>query len=154
MKQLFQAYPDQYKPQIESLKKLGEQELQTVIQEFLTQPQRIVGFHEKMTVSDAIQQAQKEDSDFLEIQAPFLTFPRATSTKWNGNIDHIDTITGTYHIFTGKQDHERINLRLMKQFKGGPQLVPTLQKAIGHSILVTMRVDPMSSPSSRIILVF
>lgn len=153
MKQMVQGYPEKYKARIETLKTLGEQELQSFIEKFLTEPQNIIGFSGKTTISDAIQQAQREDLNFLEVEAPFLTFPRATPNKWNGNIDSIDTITGTYNIFTG-EDHEIHNLRLNKKYKGGPQLIPTLQKMISSEIRVTMRVDPMICPSSRIILIF
>lgn len=153
MKQVIQGYPEQYKERILSLKSLGEQELQTVINDLLTKPQRFVGFSGTLTLSEAIQQAQREDLNFLQMEAPFLTFPKATPTKWNGCRDHIDTITGTYFIFTGKNEYERTNLRLMKPYKGGPQLVPTLQKALGSDIRVTMKVDPMMTPASRILLV-
>lgn len=153
IKQVVQGYPEQYKDRIHQLKTLGELELQTVVNDLLTKPQRFVEFSGTLTLSDAIQQAQREDLDFLQMEAPFLTFPKATPTKWNGYRDHIDTITGTYFIFTGKHEYERTNLRLMKSYKGGPQLVPTLQKALGNEIRVTMRVDPMISPSSRILLV-
>lgn len=143
-------YPEQYRLRIEALKRLGEAEIETVIQDIFTKPQRIVGQSQKMLLSDAIQQAKQEERVFLEIEAPFLTFPRATPEQWNGNIDSIDTITGIYTIFTG-DEFEKHNLRLKKVYKGGPQILPALQKALGYNI--TMKVDPFISPSSRFIIV-
>lgn len=146
-----QSYPEQYKERIQKLNVLGKEGIQMVINDILTKPQRIVDQSEKMLLSDAIQQAQREERNFIQIEAPFLTFPRATPEQWNGNIDSIDTITGTYTIFTG-DEFEKHNLRLKKTYKGGPQIVPALKKALGYNI--TMRVDPNCSPSSRFIIVF
>ena len=145
-------YPEKYKGRIQELKRLGEAEIQKVIEEIQTKPQRIAGQSEKMLLSEAIEQAKKEERSIVEIEAPFLTFPRATPERWNGNIDSIDTITGTYTIFTG-EDIERHNLRLKKFYQGGPQIVPALRRALGYQYNVTMKIDPYLSPASRFILV-
>jgi len=146
-------YPEKFRERIQKLKSLGESEIETVIEEILTKPQRFVGFSDKMLLSDAIALAKKEEQNFLEMEAPFLVFPRATPQQWNGNIDSIDTITGTYTIFTG-DDSEKHNLRLKKFYKGGPQILPALKRVLGYEFNVTMKIDPLITPSSRFILVF
>lgn len=145
-------YPEQYKARIEALKRLGEAEIERVVDDIISKPQSIVGQSEKMLLSDAIAQARQEERDMIEIAAPFLLFPKATPERWNGNIDSIDTITGTYTIFTGNE-FELHNLRLKKCYKGGPRIVPALQQALGYHCNVTMRVDPYMTPSSRFIVI-
>jgi hypothetical protein len=142
----------QFRDRIYDLKSLGETEIASVIQDILTKPQRFVGYPDKMLLSDAIALAKKEERNFLEFEAPFLTFPKATPERWNGNIDSIDTITGTYTIFTG-DEFEKHNLRLKKFYKGGPQILPALKRVLGPEYNVTMKVDTYMAPSSRFILV-
>jgi hypothetical protein len=106
-----------------------------------------------MLLTDAIVKAIELEENFLEMEAPLLTFPRATPTAWNGDRDHVDTIRGTYHIFTGGE-LDAGNLRLMKTFKGAPQFLPAFKKILGRNFQVTMKIDPNKVPASRIIMVF
>ena len=147
------GYPKQYKARIQALKKLGEEEIEKTIDEILTKPQFIVG-RGKMHLFDAIRDALHDGQTFIEIAAPLLTFPRATPEKWNGDIDHIDTITGSYYIFTGQPFYITYGDHLLTKYKGGPTLVSLLQKTLGDGFNVTMKVDANKSPASRIILVF
>jgi hypothetical protein len=147
------TYPEKYQARIDYLKKYGQEEIEKVIHDILTKPQHVMDFPGKIMISEAILQAQQEECNFIQFEAPLLTFPRATPQQWNGNIDHIDTITGEYTIFTGKE-YENHNLRLNKKFKGGPQIVPALQEALGGNFKVTMRIDANATPSSRFIVIF
>ncbi len=148
------SYPEEYLNRIQLLKKLGEIEIEKTVEEILTTPQRIVGFSEPMLVADAVAKAIVRKLNYIEVAAPLLTFPRATPTQWNGNVDHIDTITGTYNLYVGKTWEVPYGPHLLKTFKGGPQIVPALKKALGPNFEVTMKIDSHSTPSSRFILVF
>lgn len=148
------SYPEEYLNRIHRLKALGEKEIATVVEEILTQPQQIVGGLQPKLLKDAVQDCLDSDRNFLEIKAPLLTFPRATPTQWNGNVDHVDTITGTYHLYLGKKWEPKYGSHLLKTFKGGPQIVTALKKALGPNVEVTMKIDAYSSPSSRFILIF
>jgi hypothetical protein len=147
------SYPLQYQERIEKLKHLGQEEIEKIIHDILTKPQHVMNFPGKTMIADAILQAQQEERNLIEFEAPLLTFPRATPERWNGNIDNINTITGEYTIFTGKE-YELHNLRLNKKFKGGPQIVPALQNALGDPFKVTMQIDAYKTPSSRFIVLF
>lgn len=148
------SYPDEHLSRIHKLKRLAEDEMAKVIDEILTKPQRFVNRSESMYLTDALKEALEEERHMLEIEAPFLTFPYATDKQWNGDIDHVDTITGTYCLFTGKDTYTTYGDHLLTKYKGAPQIVPALQKALGHNFNVTMVVDANKSPSSRFILVF
>ncbi len=147
------TYPEKYQERIQHLKECGNEEIQKVIHDILTKPQHILEFPGKLMISDAIEQALSEERNYIEFEAPLLTFPRSTPEQWNGNIDNIDTITGEYNIFTGKE-YEKHNLRLNKKFGGGPQIIPALEKALGKPYKVTMRIDAYATPSSRFIVIF
>lgn len=147
-------YPDEYIPRILSLKKLAEDEIAITIDDLLTNPQWIAGTSCQMTIGDAIKDALQDERTMVEIAAPLLTFPKATPELWNGEIDHVDTITGTYHLFTGKPSYIQYGDHLVTSFKGAPCIVPALKKVLGDSFNVTMMIDANKSPASRFIIVF
>lgn len=147
------SYPEEFLPRIQLLKTLGEKEIEGVIHQLLSEPQHIVNRSEKMLLTDAIREAIQEEQQILEVEAPLLTFPRATPQQWNGMIDHIDTITGTYNLYVGPQYPTHFGEHFLKKFKGGPQIVPALNKALGPKYKVTMMVNAYKSPASRFILV-
>jgi hypothetical protein len=107
-----------------------------------------------MLLTDALREATHDGQTLLEIAAPLLTFPRATPEKWNGDIDHVDTITGTYYLFTGNEAYYTYGDHLLTKYKGGPTLLPFLRKALGEDFHIVMNVNPQKDPASRIILVF
>lgn len=148
------SYPKEHLARIHALKRLGEEEIHKTIDEILTKPQWIVGRSGKMLLTDALRDAIHDGQTLIEIAAPLLTFPRATPEKWNGDIDHVDTITGTYSLFTGNENYYTYGDHLLTKYKGGPTLVPFLRKALGEQFNVTMKVDAYKDPASRIILVF
>ena len=144
------SYPNEYRARIASLKSFGEKEIDALIQELTTLPQTFVGHHNKMTLSDAIKLTRKEGNTVLEMKAPYLTFSKKTRAgQWDGNIDNINTITGTYRIFDGTNP---TNLRMVKNYEGGPQIAPALEKTLGSGFRVMMRVDPYITPSSRFVI--
>lgn len=148
------SYPEEYIPRIHALKHVAEEEIAKTIDELLTKPQWIVNSSTKMTLGEAIKDALQDGRNMVEIAAPLLTFPHATPEKWNGDIDHVDTITGTYHLFTGKPTYIQYGDHLLTKFKGAPTIVPALKKALGDNFNVTMSVDAYKSPSSRFVIVF
>lgn len=147
------SYPEKYKVRIRNLKRSTEEDINKCIDEILTKPHHFTGFRDRMLLTDAIVKAIELEENFLEMEAPLLTFPRASPTAWNGDRDHVDTITGTYHIFTGGE-YDSGNLRFMKSFKGAPQFLPAFKKVLGPNFQVTMKIDPNKVPASRIIMVF
>ena len=147
------SYPDQHLARIQTLKHLAEEEIETVIDDLLTNPQTIVGTSHKMTLGDAMKEAIRDGSDLVEIAAPLLTFPKATKGQWNGDIDHVDTITGTYSLFTGNRSYITYGKHLLTNYKGGPRIVPALKRALGDNFNVTMVVDPQKSPASRFVII-
>jgi hypothetical protein len=147
------TYPKEHAARIDALKRLGEQEIHKTIDEILTKPQYIVD-KGKMLLTDALKEAVHDGQTMIQIAAPLLTFPRATPEKWNGDIDHVDTITGTYSLFTGNENYYTYGDHLLTKYKGGPTLVPFLRKALGEQFNITMKVDTHKDPASRIILVF
>ena len=147
------SYPEEYLPRIQLLKKVGEKEIETVIHQLLSEPQTIVNRSEKMLLADAIREAIEEEQPTLEVEAPLLTFPRATPQQWNGTIDHIDTITGTYNLYVGREFPTHYSEHHLKKFPGGPKVVTALNKALGPQYKVTMMVDAYKCPASRFILV-
>lgn len=148
------SYPEEYIPRIHTLKGVAEEEIAKVIDELLTKPQWIVGTSLKMTVGEAIQDALREERGMVEIAAPLLTFPKATPEKWNGDVDHVDTITGTYSLFTGKSTYIQYGDHLLTKFKGAPSIVPALRKALGDNFNVTIAIDANKSPAARFVIVF
>ena len=152
LKDLFvNKYPEKYEKRIQALKVYTEEEIAKCVQEILTKPQWIVHRSEKMLLLEAVQEARNEGRNMIEIEAPLLTFPRATKEKWNGTIDHCDTITGMYHLYIGEEYTTHYGDHLLKTFKGGPKIVPALKKALGCNI--TMIVDAEKSPASRFIII-
>lgn len=147
------SYPEEHLPRIQKLKHLAHEELEKVIDELLTKPQWIVGKSQQMTLGEAIQEAIKEENDIVEIAAPLLTFPRATKEQWNGDIDHVDTITGTYFLFTGNPGYITYGKHLLTKYSGAPKVVSALNKALGHQFNVTMVIDANRSPASRFVIV-
>ena len=147
------SYPDEHLDRIQTLKQLANEEIQAVINDLLTKPQWIIGKSEKMTFGEAVNEALRDESNLVEIAAPLLTFPKATKEEWNGDIDHIDTITGTYCLFTGNPGYITYSDRLLTKYKGGPRIVPALKKILGDNFQVTMVVDANRSPSSRFVIV-
>ena len=144
------SYPNEFRERIATLKSFGEKEIQALVEELTTLPQTFVGHRKKMVLSDAIQLTKKEGNKVLEMKAPYLTFSKKErSTQWDGNIDNINTITGTYRIFAGEN---KTNLRLVKTYEGGPKMAPALERALGPGFRVTMRVDPYITPSSRFVI--
>lgn len=150
---LLSIYPEKYRVQIRNLKRSTEEQLAECIDEILTKPQSFTGFRDKMLLTDAIAKAVEFEENYLEMEAPLLTFPRATSTVWNGDRDHVDTIRGTYTIFTGGE-YDRGDLKYMRTFKGAPQFITAFKKVLGPNFHVTMKVDANKVPASRIIVVF
>lgn len=148
------SYPEEYLPRIAKLKSLGEKEIANVVEEILSQPQEIVGSIRPRLLNDAIQESLAAGQTNLEFKAPLLTFPRATPTQWNGEIDHLDTITGTYTLYLGEPWQPQYGPHLLKTFKGAPQIVPALQKALGRNVQVLLKIDAYSNPSSRFVLHF
>ena len=147
------SYPEEYLSRIQALKRLGEQEISKVVEEILTTPQWVVGRSEKLLLTDAFKEAVQEGRSLVEIEAPLLTFPRGSPTQWNGDIDHVDTITGTYFLFVGKIGYITYGDHLLKKFSGAPTIVPALKKALGPQYQVTMSVDAYKSPASRFVIV-
>lgn len=148
------SYPEEYIPRIQALKHVAEEEIAKTIDELLTKPQWIAGTSNRMTVGEAIQQALRDERNMVEVAAPLLTFPPATNKQWNGDIDHVDTITGTYYLFTGKSNYIMYGEHLLTKFKGAPTIVPALKKALGDNFNVTMVIDANKSPASRFVIVF
>ena len=144
--------PTRYRGRIEALRQAAEFEISQCIDELLSKPQYIITFEKRMSLIDAIALCLEEKIDMLEVEAPLLTFPRATANEWNGDIDHVDTLTGTYTIFTGSE-YDIGNVRYMRSYKGAPQFISALRKVLGRNINITMHVDPKRSPSARILLV-
>ena len=148
------SYPEEYIPRIQALKQTAEEEIAKTVDDLLTKPQWIAGTSIRMTVGEAIQQALSDERNMVEVAAPLLTFPHATPTKWNGDIDHVDTITGTYHLFTGKPTYIQYGDHLLTKFKGAPTIVVALKKALGDNFNVTMVIDANKSPAARFVIVF
>jgi hypothetical protein len=147
------SYPDQHLARIQNLKHLAEEEIETVIDDLLTNPQTIVGTSHKMTLGDAVKEAIRNGSDLVEVAAPLLTFPRATKEQWNGDIDHVDTITGTYFLFTGNPSYISYGKHLLTSYKGAPRIVPSLKKALGDNFNITMVIDAHKSPACRFVII-
>ena len=147
------SYPEKYLLRIQALKRLGENEISKVIQEILTTPQWVVGRSEKLLLADAMKEAVEEGRYLVEIEAPLLTFPRGSPTQWNGDIDHVDTITGMYFLFVGDKPYITYGDHLLKKFSGGPMIAPALKKALGPEYQVTLSVDAYKSPASRFVIV-
>lgn len=146
------SYPDEHLPRIQNLKYLAEEEIAKVVDDILTNPQWIVGKSQRMTLGEAIKEATYDGSNLIEIAAPLLTFPRATKEEWNGDIDHIDTITGTYCLFTGNTRYITYGDHLLTKYKGGPRVVPALKKVLGEEFEITLSIDASKSPSSRFMI--
>ena len=147
------SYPDEHLPRIQALKQLAEEEIEKVIDNILTQPQWVVGKSQKLTLVEAMKEAIHDGSDLVEVAAPLLTFPRASNEQWNGDIDHVDTVTGVYSLFTGNQGYITYGDQLLTKYKGAPMIVPALKKALGENFNVTMVIDANKSPASRFVIV-
>lgn len=146
------SYPKSYKKRIDALRRLAIQEIEATIDDILTKEQRFVGYSTPMHLEDAINYARGQEKGFLEFEAPLLTFPKATPEQWNGEIDHVDTMTGEYFLYTGTQ-LDQYSSHLLKRFKGAPQFVHAFKKVLGPNANVVVSVDINKSPVSRIILV-
>ncbi len=147
------SYPEEHLSRIQKLKHLAQEEIDKVIDDLLTNPQWIVGKSQRMPLGQAVHEAIKDETYLLEVAAPLLTFPRATKEKWNGDVDHVDTITGTYFLFTGNPGYLTYGQHLLTKYKGGPTMVSGLRKALGHDFNVTMAIDANRSPASRFVIV-
>ncbi len=147
------SYPDEYLVRIQHLKHLAEEEISKVIDTLLTKPQWIVGKSQKMTLSEAIKEAVWDGTNIVEVAAPLLTFPHATDDKWNGDIDHVDVISGIYFIFTGNPFYVTYGDHLLTKYRGAPQILPALEKILGSGFHVTMVNNPNKSPASRFLIV-
>lgn len=143
------SYPEEYLSRIQYLKRLAEEEIAKVIDDILTKPQCIVGRSDKLLLVDAL----KEGQTIVEIEAPLLTFPRATPDQWNGTIDHMDAISGTYYLYEGDALPLYYGDHLLKRFSGAPKICPALKKALGPNYQVTMITDAYKSPASRFVIV-
>lgn len=138
---------------IHLLKAVGEREIQKVVDDILTKEVWIAGRSDRMLLADAIQEAIHEERSTIEVAAPLLTFPKATEEQWNGTIDHLDTITGTYNLYIGDPFATHYGEHMLKKFSGGPKIAHALRKALGSEYQVTMSVDAYKSPASRFVIV-
>jgi hypothetical protein len=146
------SYPDEYLQRIQFLKGMAEREINSVVEHILTSPQEIVNRCDKIFLTDAIKEAIQEGRNSIEVAAPLLTFPKATPEQWNGLIDHVDTITGTYFLYEGDALPIHYGDHLLKKFPGGPKIVTALNKALGSQYHVTMNIDAYKTPASRFVI--
>lgn len=147
------TYPEIYAKRIEHLRGLATKEIEATIDDIMNKEQRIVGYFTPLPLEEAIKYASEEEKGFIELRAPLLTFPKATSTQWNGDMDHVDTITGEYCIYTGSETDAYSSHRL-KRFKGAPTFIRAFKKVLGPTMNVVLSVDLTKSPSCRIIIIF
>lgn len=142
----FLGYPVKEKNRILALKTTAITGIQQGIDQFLTENLYCINYDKRLTLTDALKRAKEDDSTMLQFEAPLLTFPRSTPARWNGDIDHVDTITGTYYLVD--------NLQSIRSYRGAPKFIDVLRSTLKSNFNITMRVDANMTPSSRIILVF